>query len=79
MPTQCSLTVCAIIMYGLDDIVNARGMHIGHLNVRSMSNKWDLLKIQFRSSNLHILGFSETWLNEKLPTMLFRLSDEYTS
>ena len=65
-------------MYGLDDIVNARGMHIGHLNVRSMVNKWDLLKTQFSGSNLHILGFSETWLNDKLPSTLFQLSKEYT-
>ena len=65
-------------MYGLDDIANARGMHIGHLNVRSMVNKWDLLKAQFSSSNFHILGFSETWLSEALPTMLFELSSEYT-
>ena len=65
-------------MYGLDDITNTRGMHIGHLNVRSMVNKWDLLKAQFSSSNLHVLGFSETWLNEKLPSTLFQLSNDYT-
>ena len=64
-------------MYGLNDIMNAKGMHIGHLNVRSMVNKWDLLKTQFSSSNLHVLGFSETWLNEKLPSALYQLSKDY--
>ena len=65
------------LMYGLDDIMNARGMHIGHLNDRSMVNKWDLLKAQFGSSNLHVLRLSETWLNKKLPSSLFQLSNDY--
>ena len=52
-------------------------MHIAHLNIRSIVNKWDVFKAQFMSSNLHVLGLSETWLHEKLPTNLFKLSNEY--
>ena len=65
-------------MYGLDDIKLAKGIHIAHLNIRSVTNKWDVFKAQFSSSNLHILGLSETWLNDKLPDGLYRLSNDYT-
>ena len=65
-------------MYELDEIKMAKGMHIAHLNMRSITNKWDVFKTQFSSGNLHILGISETWLNDKLPSGLFNLSDEYS-
>ena len=65
-------------MYGLDDIRLAKGIHLAHINIRSITNKWDVFKTQFLSSNLHILGLSETWLNNKLPNDLYKLSNEYT-
>ena len=65
-------------MYGLDDVKLAKGMHIAHINIRSITNKWDVFKAQFSSSNLHILGLSETWLNNKLPSGLYNLSNDYT-
>ena len=65
-------------MYGLDDVKLAKGMHFAHINIRSIHNKWDVFKAQFSSSNLHILGISETWLNDKLPNGLYNLSNEYT-
>ena len=34
-------------MYDLDEIQNQRGLHIAHLNVRSMVNKWDNIKANF--------------------------------
>ena len=60
-------------MYGLDDIQLAKGMHIAHMNIRSIANKWEVFKTQFSSSNFHILGLSETWLNDKLPNDLYIL------
>ena len=65
-------------MYGLDDIKNAKGLHIAHLNVRSIMNKWDAFKAQFNQSNVHILGISESWLNDKIPSSLLTLSNDYT-
>ena len=65
-------------MYGLDDIKEAKGIHIAHINVRSMTNKWELLKMNFMSTNLHVIGLSETWLNSKLPNDLYLLSDDFT-
>ena len=65
-------------MYGLNDIKEAKGIHIAHINVRSIANKWELLKINFMSANLHVLGLSETWLNGGLPNELYTLSNDYT-
>ena len=70
------MIVC-VTMYDLDDIDMAKGLHIAHLNVRSLVNKWDTIKAQFMSKNLHVLGLSETWLNNKLPDNLFNLSSEF--
>ena len=52
-------------MYGLDDIKLAKGLHMAHINIRSITNEWELFQTQFSSSNLHVLGISETWLNDK--------------
>ena len=41
-------------MYELNDIKKSKGMHIAHLNVRSLMNKWDTFKTQFSDSNIHI-------------------------
>ena len=65
-------------MYGLDDIKLAKGLHMAHINIRSITNKWELFQTQFSSSNLHVLGISETWLNDKLPSELYQLSNHYT-
>ena len=65
-------------MYGLNYIEMAKGMHIAHLKVSSLVNKWEVFKTQFMSSNLHSLGLSETWLNAKLPNELFELPNEFT-
>ena len=65
-------------MYDLDEIRNLRGLHLAHLNVRSLANKWDNIKANFLNSNIHILTFSETWLHEQLPNNMFHLSNDYT-
>ena len=65
-------------MYDLNEIHNKRGLHIAHLNVRSMVNKWDNIKANFLDSGIHILTFSETWLHELLPDNQFYLGTQYT-
>ena len=65
-------------MYDLDEIRNLRGLHLAHLNVRSLANKWDNVKANFMNSSIHILTFSETWLHEQLPNNMFHLSNDYT-
>ena len=64
-------------MYDLCEIKHAKGMYIAHLNARSMVNKWDAMKTQFMDSKLHIIGLSETWLHDKLPSNLFFLNSSY--
>ena len=52
-----------------DDLfpTSKRGFHIAHLNVRSMNNKLDLIKIQARQMDFHIFTLSETWLTSDMP------------
>ena len=42
-------------MYDIEDIRNLKGIHMAHLNVRSMVNKWDNIKANFMNSGIHIL------------------------
>ena len=65
-------------MYDLDDIQNTKGMHVAHLNVRSMVNKWDIIKANFLDSGIHVLTLSETWLHTLLPDNLFNLGNNFT-
>ena len=64
-------------MYELCDVKQMKGMHIAHLNIRSVANKWDIIKAQFKDSSLHVIGFSETWLHDKFPSNLFDLNSSY--
>ena len=64
-------------MYDLSDIKDLKGMHIAHLNARSIVNKWDVIKAQFVDNDLHVIGFSETWLHYMLPSSHFTLSKDY--
>ena len=64
-------------MYELMDIKNYKGIHIAHFNVRSLMNKWNIFKTWFGESNIHILRLSEIWLNDKIPSKILKLSDEY--
>ena len=68
---------CYYSMYDLDEILNQRGLHIAHLNVRSMVNKWDINKANFMDSGIHVLSFSKTWLHALLPDNQFCLRNNY--
>ena len=51
----------------LVDIRNARGLKIAHLNVRSLRNKVDLLRLeQFDNVAIDVLTLSETWLDSNI-------------
>ena len=47
-----------------------KGLHIAHLNVRSMfgGHKFDLLKQQIKDSGIDIFTLSETWLGTSVPS-----------
>ena len=47
------------------DILNTKnGFNISHLNICSLKNKVDMLKITFENLNQHIITLSETWLTD---------------
>ena len=64
-------------MYDLNNVKQMKGLHVAHLNIRSMVNKWDTIKAQFTESGVHVIGFSETWLHDKLHSNLFHLNSSY--
>lgn len=58
----------------LEDIRNTRGLKIAHLNIRSLVNKTDSLRLEgIDSKTVDILTLSETWLNgvSAMPKLLF--------
>ena len=53
-----------------------KGFRIGHLNIQGLSNKIEQLKLllQYENNLIHILGISETKLNEIHPIRPFEIS-----
>ena len=52
------------------DFLGKKGLHFGHLNVRSLWNKFNLIKPLIQSSGLNVVSFSETWLNNDIDNSL---------
>ena len=50
-----------------------RGFHLAHLNVQSINNKFDLLKIQIRQMGFQFFSMSETWLTEDTPNSFLNI------
>ena len=44
-----------------------RGIHITHLNIWSLWNKFDVFREQLQHSNIDCMTLSETWLNDNTP------------
>ena len=51
------------------DIVQQKGFHCAHMNIRSLFNKVDLVSqlVDDCKERLHVLGLSETWLSNGIP------------
>ena len=49
-------------------ILNSKGTHLMHLNIRSLfcKNKFDMFKQQMLNSDIDVITLSETWLKEAL-------------
>lgn len=45
---------------------SAKGMHIIHLNIRSLLPKIDLLRAWLTYNKPHVITLSETWLNSNI-------------
>ena len=51
----------------LNDIKTTQGLKIAHLNIRSLRNKTDSLRLEGIDNKLiDVLNLSETWLNESI-------------
>ena len=50
-----------------------RGIHITHLNIRSLWNKIDVFRQQLLNSNIDCMTLSETWLNSNVPDNIISL------
>ena len=55
--------------YQINKCKHGKGLHIAHLNVRSILgiNRFDMLLNQIESSEISIFTMSETWLTEAIP------------
>ena len=56
----------ALMVGGINDSFKGRGLHLTHLNLRSIMNKHDLVKIQLGILKMDLFTFSESWLSDKV-------------
>ena len=52
---------------------NTKGLHLSHLNIRSLYNKLDITRQTISSSDTSIIALSETWLNPKITTKMIEI------
>ena len=50
-----------------------KGVHLAHLNIRSLWNKYDTVRQLVTTSDLNVLSFSETWLNTNIDTNMINI------
>ena len=50
-----------------------KGLSIGHVNCRSLCNKFDSFKFHVTELKRDIMTVSETWLNPNIPDALYAL------
>ena len=46
--------------------MDKRGLHIAHLNLQSINNKFDSVKNQIKQLNFPIFTFSVSWLSDHM-------------
>ena len=58
------------------DKLGKKGINLVHLNIRSLycKNKFEMFKQQLIDSNIHVIGISETWLKNELPSNIVQIS-----
>ena len=61
----------------VDDLNNAKGLRLLHMNVRSLSKKMDQIRLLFHGSDLDVITISETWLSDAVSWKTIAL-DGYT-
>ena len=57
----------------LQDLDKAKGVKLLHVNVRSLPNKIDQLRVQLSTTSLDVISVSETWAKKCLSSQLFQI------
>ena len=59
----------------MDNFELGKGLHLTHLNIRSLTggNKLDMFKAQLSDSGIDIFALSETWLSEAIPNNIIEV------
>ena len=52
------------------DFRHRKGLHLAHLNIRSLWNKIDVVRQLIKESGIHMFSLSETWLNTAMNTSM---------
>ena len=55
--------------------LGTKGFNLVHLNIRSLfcKNKFEMFKQQLTDSNIHVIGISESWLNNEIPSNIIQI------
>ena len=53
---------------------STKGIQIGHLNIRSLPNKIDEVRIIMNEQHFDILAISETWLSDHIHSEIVHIS-----
>ena len=57
------------------DFHNTKGVHLCHINIRSIWNKIDIVRQTVMEGHPTIMCFSETWLNTTISDDLIQIND----
>lgn len=63
--------------YNLTDLDEWNGLQFIQLNVQSLYSKIDSIRYGFVRKSMDVIGITETWLNDLLPSSLVNIDDFY--
>ena len=55
------------------NFTNVKGLHFSHINIRSLLNKFDIVKQTVVESDVPIVAFSESWLTSNIPNNMIEI------
>ena len=55
------------------DFNNVKGLHLTHINIRSLYNTMDIVRQTIFSSEASIVALSETWLNSNITSAMIEI------
>ena len=64
------------IFNDLTQVESQKGFKLVHLNIRSLINKYDQLKMELNKSTVDIFSISETWLTAGVDSKKMQIPDK---